>query len=898
MLHRQRGVALSAAHPVDPINGFHAARSYPSEASGLRSTASRNYLVTVLRAIVLAASVAACTVSVAQCPAGSSAASVNWDNLDYLKTTGSYAGYVTTGMRDSQRFAIGVNRVRIDVSSISTNGENTQNTAEAGSYGSGADVRYSGNGTIVFTFDTVVRDLQFSLYDIDWSQSVQVTAMDDALVALNITMSAVTPGIITVTGSGGTAPVANASNSGASNSNTQGTLNISIAGNSPASATGVNTVTINMGYGGGSSGVFWMSDLNACVFGSFPNNYYVSQQPFTGQPSYYLVTPDNNSVYVLNPATGVADWLFTEPGSPWVNSMAYDPINRVVYYVKDFPSPQAGNGELKRYDVTTGTISTAVPDITTLGIPLFSYEIESAAAAFYNGSLFIGIEGANFSRNSSRESIIWRIDFDASLNAVAACQVFASPADNGSGTLLHDWADFTIKDGLLYDFNSGNQSTTTQFIHFNMQDGSAVTYSPGTNPVPVQVGQTWDGKVYWTGGQVPETGRVALYNEDGTIGAKTVVTVTACSPAWVARAGDASDPFKPMSDFGDTPETYDPASGDPATHEYDCNLILGSTFDREWAKDTSFDATADGADEDGIGTVSILYSGSNIDFDQDVDVYNNTGSDATLVGWLDYNGDGVFTAGEGISATVPTSASTQTITLSWTGLTVPIAAGGKTFIRVRLTSASNGMTTSSINGWFANGEVEDYRVSVDGLQPIELISFDAQLTGDLDVRLDWLTAIEINFLGFEIQRSTDAQDWDAISFVPGSGETAGAAYSFIDDEPLFGKSYYRLKSIDRDESFSYSNVESVELLSTASELSLFPNPASTSATLQFFLSQDEEVTVRIVGYRLELLREYALSGLTGENVFNLGELDELPRGVCLIQVVSSAGISTASAVLQ
>ena len=54
------------------------------------------------------------TTTSAQCLAGSNTANLNWDNMDYLVTTGSYAGFVTAAMSQTQAFAIGVNRVVVN----------------------------------------------------------------------------------------------------------------------------------------------------------------------------------------------------------------------------------------------------------------------------------------------------------------------------------------------------------------------------------------------------------------------------------------------------------------------------------------------------------------------------------------------------------------------------------------------------------------------------------------------------------------------------------------------------------------------------------------------------------------------------------------------------------------
>jgi hypothetical protein len=828
--------------------------------------------------------------SLAQCLSGYTAATSNWDQLDYLTRNGTYASFVTNAMMQTQNFTLGTNRFSINfpIATMTTSGENALNTAEGGSNGAGEDVEYNGNGTITITFDAVVYSLRFSLYDIDNSQSVRISALDAGSVPLNINMSPTAAGIVSVAGNGGISPVGTAIGSATLNSDNRGTVNISIAGNNPATANGIKSVTINLGIGGGAAGNFWLSDLNACVSGAFPSNYYISQQPFIGQPAYYMVTPDNNSVYLFNPLTGKADWLFSEPGSPWVNSMAYDHVNKILYYVMDNPSPLSNNKSLKRYNFNTETISTVVADVSSLGIPLYDIVVESAGAAFYNGSLFLGIEGTNSGRNSARESIIWRIDFDASQNPIRSSQVFARPADNGSGTLTHDWGDFTIKDGTLYDFNTGNVGSSSQFVHFDMQNGNAIFFGTNGSPAPIQAGQIWNGTLYWTGGQSPEGGRVARYNEDGTIGPKITATATACSPAWVGRAGDASDPFRPKSDFGDAPNSYDPVAMDKATHEYDCNLRLGPTFDREWDKTSSPTATADGSDEDGIAIVTLLPPGM-VTYVQDIKVYNNTGSNATLAGWLDYDGDGVFEPAEGVSIIVGSSASIQTKTLAWPGIPILLPLGSTTFLRIRLTSAGNGMTVSNATRWFANGEVEDYAVSISSVLPVELLSFTAFAEKNRDVQLKWNTGKEVDFKGFDVERSEDGLTWKTIAFVQSASTgNANNNYSFYDYNPVLGKSYYRLKLLSVNGQHKYSQVRTVNIDQLNAHLTLTPNPVHEHASLQFPMEKNETVKIYLIDASGKRILTKQIIAKQGFNQVPLNNLSELLPGVYVVQVITAS----------
>ncbi len=820
--------------------------------------------------------------SAAQCASGWNEATLNWDQMDYLTTAGNYAGFVTPSMRDTQFFTIGVNRVKFKLTGITTAGENGANTAEAGSYGSGDDVEYGNTGTVEITFDAPVFNLRFSIYDIDANQRMVLTATDAGGNALPVNMAALSTGVLTITGSGSNIATAQASGTSVGNADLRGTVNINI----PGGTAGVKTVIINSN---NAAGNFWLSDLTACVQGTFPKNYYASQKPFNGQPAYYLVTPDNNSVYLFNPATGVSDWLFSEPESQWINSVAYDHVNHIVYYVRDNPSPVSTNKMLKKYDVTTGTIGVVVNDITTLGIPVYDIVVESAGAAFYNGSLYLGVEGSNTRKNSNRESIVWRIDFDENLNAVAASQVFARPADNGSGTLMHDWGDFAIKDGILYDFNTGNVGSTSQFIHHDMQTGQAVIYSTNGNPAPIQVGQTWDGKLYWTGGQGNESGRVAIYNENGTIGTKiNATTVTRCSPPWEGRAGDASDPYKPQSDFGDAPASYDPPGVDPATHEYDCNLRLGPTYDREWDKYTSSDATGDGNDEDAIDFATLLTPGFTT-YVQEVKVYNNTGSTARLVAWLDYNGDGVFSPEEGISRNVSSSSSMQTISLSWNNINVTILATNRTYMRLRLTSASNNLTVNDPNGWFANGEVEDHIVPVDIILPVQLINFTAKNENDHRVLLDWTTENEVNMQGYHIERSADGINWENIGFVPGKSSNAVNTYNWYDYNPLTGKSHYRLKMTDADGRSKYSWMVSVEMTEKTNNFRVLPNPVRNHATVEFTANANDAVTVQLINMQGRVLLSRSLTAHAGTNKVTFGIPGEYTNGVYFIKLITPKG---------
>lgn len=89
--------------------------------------------------------------------------------------------------------------------------------------------------------------------------------------------------------------------------------------------------------------------------------------------------------------------------------------------------------------------------------------------------------------------------------------------------------------------------------------------------------------------------------------------------------------------------------------------------------------------------------------------------------------------------------------------------------------------------------------------PVEITAFNAQVTADEHVQLNWATALEINNHFFTVERSGNGIDWDSIADVEGMGtSTVLNSYSYTDQNPLNGAAYYRLKQYDYDGAYEYS----------------------------------------------------------------------------------------------
>jgi len=116
--------------------------------------------------------------------------------------------------------------------------------------------------------------------------------------------------------------------------------------------------------------------------------------------------------------------------------------------------------------------------------------------------------------------------------------------------------------------------------------------------------------------------------------------------------------------------------------------------------------------------------------------------------------------------------------------------------------------------------------------PVELIMFDAIPIENKRVRLNWVTASEINNDYFTVERSKDVFHWEAVTQVDGSGiSNTSINYEAWDDDPYVGTSYYRLKQTDFDGRIAYSNIVKVNLTTPNNIVFVSPNPAMNFLTI-------------------------------------------------------------------
>ncbi len=175
----------------------------------------------------------------------------------------------------------------------------------------------------------------------------------------------------------------------------------------------------------------------------------------------------------------------------------------------------------------------------------------------------------------------------------------------------------------------------------------------------------------------------------------------------------------------------------------------------------------------------------------------------------------------------------------------------------------------------------------DQILPVELNSFQGFLEKN-NVILEWKTSSELNNHGFEIERKSGNSDFIIVGFVSGSGtSTEIKNYSFRDNDLNPRKYSYRLKQIDLNNNYKYSNIVELEVLETFSSYQLqqnYPNPFNPKTNISFSLPNEGNVKLEvfnIIGEKVAELIDSKMPAGKHEITFN-GE--SLSSGIYLYRL--------------
>jgi uncharacterized delta-60 repeat protein len=187
----------------------------------------------------------------------------------------------------------------------------------------------------------------------------------------------------------------------------------------------------------------------------------------------------------------------------------------------------------------------------------------------------------------------------------------------------------------------------------------------------------------------------------------------------------------------------------------------------------------------------------------------------------------------------------------------------------KLYAAGNGQFPGTL------GVVARYLLAESGTLPVSLLDFTAVLQNK-SVLLKWKIATAKNLTGFVIERGGDGNRFLPINSLTATGvSTVTRDYSIIDKQPLQDINFYRLKMIDIDGKFTYSNIVAVKI-TLDNKLHIFPNPATKILFVEAN-GNNENATIQIVDAGGRKLKEMKVF-LNGETSFSV-YISNLPKGI-------------------
>lgn len=172
--------------------------------------------------------------------------------------------------------------------------------------------------------------------------------------------------------------------------------------------------------------------------------------------------------------------------------------------------------------------------------------------------------------------------------------------------------------------------------------------------------------------------------------------------------------------------------------------------------------------------------------------------------------------------------------------------------------------------------------------PVEMLFLTAQCSGE-QVEIIWQTASETNNAGFVIEKSTDFDNFTQIGYVHGAGNSNSVlSYSFIDTESAAGDNYYRLKQVDYDGVYKYSEIVVASCSDDDISIPVFdvyPNPTKDIINISGENLPSEDADIRIYNVIGSLIWQTEVKTTSGI-AFTRFDMTGLPPAMYVVKIIS------------
>jgi hypothetical protein len=174
--------------------------------------------------------------------------------------------------------------------------------------------------------------------------------------------------------------------------------------------------------------------------------------------------------------------------------------------------------------------------------------------------------------------------------------------------------------------------------------------------------------------------------------------------------------------------------------------------------------------------------------------------------------------------------------------------------------------------------------------PVELVSFSGTNVGDRN-KLEWVTVSEQNTNRFVVEKSVDALNWFYLGEQAAAGNSnSELRYNLFDNYPLVGNNYYRLKIIDYDDTYEYSQIINIPLgaSNTSGIVGAYPNPTVNEVNVIIASADDLKTSLNVYDVLGKVVMKKDINLLKGVNTILLN-LNDLANAAYIVVFTDNSG---------
>jgi hypothetical protein len=173
-----------------------------------------------------------------------------------------------------------------------------------------------------------------------------------------------------------------------------------------------------------------------------------------------------------------------------------------------------------------------------------------------------------------------------------------------------------------------------------------------------------------------------------------------------------------------------------------------------------------------------------------------------------------------------------------------------------------------------------------GELPITLESFSGVYrNGEVDLR--WQTDAGVNFSHFIVEHSTDGASFTALAQVTALGQSGSVgvfSYVYTDASPAAGPNFYRLRMVDLDGQYRYSDIISIDGVIKGFTVSASPNPFRDHVTVNIESNSDESLSMLLINSEGKIISRKNVNINSGTSTYYFNDLQYLPAGIYFMSI--------------